>query len=378
MLAALVLLIFAYYIVSANFADSDLTDGTDDTEDTSVKVNSIDQSSIVGVSYTYEGVEYEFALSGEKWKFLADESFPVDAAEISDITSALSGIVADRAIEGDLHSADYGLDKPTHTVKVTLSAGGVLTYNIGAYNKHTDSYYMTAEGHNRIYMVTSDFGELFARDLYELVETETTPSIALTDVKKLTAELSDGIVITLELTETEDGESEWKHTNRLGAEAVMETATAEKAISALISPSTGKCVHHDLPDGKLADYGMDTGSRIRLTVYYTTSVSANQSDSSSSTAGGSVSVSREFVYYIGNVITETADTAGDTAADTTADTTAETTADTSEETTADTAADTDTSDETAEPEQEKHTYFMLDGSKMVYEVDLSAADVLFE
>ena len=372
MLLLLGVLIAAYFIVSANFASDSATDTTD-TGASYVQVNGISQESIVGVSYTNDGVEYEFALSGGKWKYLADETFPVDAYEMSEITSALSGIRAERAINGDLHSADFGLDYPAHTVRVTLSAGGVLVYNIGAFNKHTDSYYMTAEGHSQIYMIKAAFGELFERDIYELVATETLPSIALSGVKKITADTPDGTV-TLEKKSTDSSVAVWEHTNLLGAAAAMETADAEKAVSALISPSTAKCVHHDLPDDKLADYGMDESSRIKITVYYDTQVSANQSDGQSSTAGGSITVSREFVYYLGRV-TVTADET-DTSVDTLADSTADTTAETTAETAADTTADT-TEDSTA-TSPEVQTYFMLDGSRMIYKVTLTAADALFE
>ncbi len=356
MLIVLAGLIAAYLIVSANFAPGDAED-TADTGDSYVSVNSIEQKSIVGLSYTNDGVEYEFALSGENWKYLADETFPVDATEISQITSALSGIRADRAIEGDLHSSEFGLDKPRHTVRVTLSAGGVLVYNIGGYNKHTDSFYMTAEGHDRIYMVTADFGELFERDIYELVARETLPSIALDDVKKITAETPEGMV-TLEKKE-ENGTSAWEHTNILGAAAEMETAAAEKAVNALMSPSTDKCVHHNLPADKLADYGMDESSRIKITVYYDTQVSANQSEGTASSSGGSITVSRELVYYIGRVNESATESESAEASDAAAES----------------AEDESDSADSTPSEQ---TYFMLDGSSMIYKVTLSAADVLFE
>ena len=198
------------------------------------------------------------------------------------------------------------------------------------------------------------FGELFERDIYELVATETLPSIALSGVKKITADTPHGTV-TLEKKSTDSSVAVWEHTNLLGATVKMETAAAETIVSTLISPSTANCIHHDLPDDRLADYGMDEDSRIRITVYYDTRVSANQAEGSTST-GGTITVSREFVYYIGRVAEPTSDTDSIPTADTTVDLTPNATVTT----------------------PKVQTYFMLKDSRMLYKVTLTGANALFE
>lgn len=351
MAALLVALVAVYVIVSAKFAGAD-DSAASDTAPSYVTVNSIEQKNITAVSYTNKGVEYTFTLTDGVWKYAQDASFPVDTEAIGDMTSALSGIRAERAIDGDKTSKDYGLDSPAHTVKVTLSAGGTLTYNIGGYNKHSDTYYMTADGHDKIYMVTKAFGDLFAGELYDMLALESFPEISSDSITKITAITPQGS-ITLE-SSGEGEERTFTHTNVTGGSAALESETAEKIFSTLSAVKLSDCKNHNTPAESLAEYGLDEASRTKITVNYSTTVSTSTADGSAS-LGGSTSVAREFSYYIGRVTApaENADTAD------TADT-----AETSANTSADSAKET--------------VYLILEGSAMVYEVNISGAEVFFE
>ena len=341
----LVGLVAAYLIVNSKFASD--TDSTDTSADTTyITVNQVDESSIVGISYTNKGVEYSFTLSGDKWTYLADATFPVDSSAMADYTSALAGIRADRALEADLKSAEYGLDSPAHTIKVTLSAGGSLIYNIGAYNKHSDSYYMTAEGHDKVYMVKAAFGELFSVELYDLLLVESLPEISTDEVTSITAVSAAG---TVKLEKSGTGEDvTWTHTNREGGAASLESESADKIVTALTQTKLTECVDHNATDEQLRAFGLGESEREKITVTYNVTVSTSTQDGSTS-LGGSTVVTKELVYYIGRV---EAPVAEDTTADTTVDTTASKT--------------------------EQKTYLMLDGSRMVYEVTLTNAAVFFE
>ncbi len=355
----LVGLIAAYLAVSSSFPDeSESTDTT--AEDTYVSVNSIEEDSIVAVSFTNGGAEYSFSLSSEVWSYTADASFPVDPEAMGDITSALSGIRAQRAFDADTKSAEYGLDEPLHVIKVTLSAGGTLTYNIGDYNKHSDTYYMTASGHDKVYMVSADFRELFAGELYDLLKKDTTPTVNAEDISLISAVLP-GQSTELKLEQgTEDSETVWTHTNINGAAAKLETATAEKIAAALAFPSLSDCVDHNAQDSELSAYGLLPEQRTRVTVKYNVKVDSATADATS--IGGSTVIERELSYYIGK--TE-APAAQDTAADTASGNTA--------------LADADTSADNASDSNAKKTvtYVMLEGSNMVYKVDISSAEVFF-
>ena len=369
MAALLAALVCAYMAVSGmDTAD----DGSETDAQTEISVNQISQSSITSISYTTGGEERTFTLSGERWIYAQDETFPVSTTALSDIASALSGILAERAIEGDTESAEYGLDRPAHVIRVGLSAGGTLVYRIGDYNKHTDTYYMTAEGHDRIYMVRAAFGKLFEGELYDLLECESLPSISTENINKITAEIG-GARITLE-KKTEDESVVWTHTNREGGEAVLEQESVDKILTALTQQKLSVCVEHNATDENLAQYGLDAASREKITVSYDVKIEAGTSETS---LGGETTVSRELVYYIGRVdvpVSDTTDTAADTTAST--DTTAQDTTASAES--GATTEDSTTTEDGTTSAAERKTYLSLDGSRMVYEVSISGADVFFE
>lgn len=346
MLVLLCALIAAYAAVSG----MDSSDTSTDTGEQSsqITINTIDAKNIVGVSYTVEGETRSFTLSGDKWTYAEDASFPVSTTAIGDILSALSGIRAEREIEADLKSAEYGLDDPRHTICVTLSAGGTLTYNIGDYNKHADCYYLTAEGHDRVYLVTAAFGELFGGELYDLLECESLPTISTDNVNKITA-VEGSTTLTLEKKAQDDG-STWMHTGREGGTASFEQETVDKILTALTQQKLTKCVDHNADDARLAELGLGEADRQKITVSYEVTIDAQTGQG---TLGGATTVERELVYYLGRVDVPIAE-------DTTADITADTTAD------------------SEKPKTERKTYLMLDGSRMVYEVSVSGADVFFE
>ena len=347
MAALLAALVCAYMAVSG-------MDGTEDDAQTDaqteISVNQISQSSITSISYTTGGEERTFTLSGERWIYAQDESFPVSTEALAEIASALSGIRAKRAIDGELNSAEYGLDTPAHVIRVSLSAGGTLVYRIGDYNKHTDTYYMTAEGHDRIYMVRAAFGELFEGELYDLLECESLPAISTDNVGKITAEIG-GATITLE-KKTEGDNVSWIHTNREGGTATLEQTATDKILTALTQQKLSKCVEHNATGDKLAQYGLDADSREKITVSYEVKIEAGTDQTS---LGGETTVSRELVYYIGRVDIPVSDTTDTSADDTTA------------------APESSTT-----PTTERKTYLSLDGSHMIYEVSISGADVFFE
>lgn len=339
-------LIIAYAAVSG--MDTDEGEGEVTDADSTISINSISQESITGISYTVDGVERTFTLSSDKWTYAQDASFPVSKSAIAEIASALSGIRAERAIEGDLRSAEFGLDTPRHTIKVTLSAGGTLSYNIGDYNKHADCYYMTAEGHDKVYLVTAAFGELFDGELFDLVECESFPSISTDKVNKITANIGASTLILEKKTEGES--TVWTHTNREGGTAELAQESVDKILTALTQQKLTDCIEYNVTDERMTELSLSEAEREKITVSYEVTIDAQTGQG---TLGGSTSVEKELVYYIGRVDVPVA-------SDTTADTTADTTSDTTEQKT------------------ERKTYLMLEGSRMVYEVSVTGADVFFE
>lgn len=383
-IAAIVLgaLIIVYIIVSAKFADfDDALDTSTDTGTATYAVNDIDENKITALSFTNDGVEYAFSLKEKIWHYDADEHFDVDETVMADIVSAVSGIRASKKLDGaDTQSAEYGLDAPLHTIKVSTSDGKTYIYRIGAYNKHTRLNYLTADGDSAVYMVTSDFAALFAGELYDLLAYEEMEKITAADVKLITAEGSFG-KITLSVTKDEDGNAVYTHTNAKGGEAVLEAESGAAIVRTLSSVGLSTCVDHYATEDERAQYSLDDENKIKITVKYTVSVTASD-DQTSGATGPSAMVDKEYVYYIGRVNELIEEDSTDTDA-----VTGETIAEISESVSA-SATDAESSTESSsesnteggedEPKYKTVTYLMLDGSYMVYKVNITAADVFFE
>ncbi|MEE1357460.1 MAG: DUF4340 domain-containing protein [Clostridia bacterium] len=383
MAVLLIALIAVYVSVNGKWSDDDLSTDTG-TGTSSYTVAETDVESICGISFTNEDFEYSFTLSDGVWRYDTDDKFPVDGAVLDEMASALSSVTASRVLEGEnTESAEFGLDTPTHVIKVKCADGGELEYSIGDYNKHSDSYYMSAKGQNKVFMVDGDFESLFACELYDMLLLEEMESISENTVTKITATASNG-TITLEVTEkqkedivgptaedasgssSEDTESDtvYIHTNAQGGSAELDAEDALDIIGALCSVSLDKCRDYYAEADELTAYGLDESGRTKITIYYTVELSA--STASTTSTSGTTLVEKECSFYIGRV-TEAAP---------------ESEEESSEDTAVQTSGGTSTDGENAEGERTdktvEKTYLVLESSSMIFDVDISGADLFFE
>ena len=263
-IAALALLLVVYFIVSSAFSGAEDAVDTDSTSTQSYTVSNIDSTKINSITYTNGGVSYAFSLKDKVWSYDADEHFDVDETAMADIVSAVSGIRAEKKIsEAAVDSAEYGLDSPLHTVTVKTTDGTSFVFKIGAYNKHADLNYMTADGDGSVYMVSPDFVALFSGELYDLLALEKMESITASTVNKITADGPFGR-ITLSVTKDEDGKAVYTHKNALGGEAVLDADAGAAIVSALCSVKLTECVDHYVTEDERAQYALDDENKIKI------------------------------------------------------------------------------------------------------------------
>ena len=362
MAAALLILVVVYMAVSSSVSDT--SDTTDTTEEESVYViSSIVTSEIENITFTNDGISYSFDYNGKEWGYTNDDKFPVDDASLAKIASALSAIEATRELDaGEGYEKEYGLESPLHTIDVKLKSGTAYTFKIGSYNRHMDAYYITSSAKEKVYMVISDFEELFDVELFDMLLLEEMPSITASKVTKIEATTPGGKITLSVSSVTDEQTSEKKtvytHTNTAGGETALEEEAAKNIIAALTSPDLDTCKEYYLSEEDFALYGLDADNRTKIKITYTVEVSSTDAVTGVETKKD---IEKEYTYYIGEIMVES-----EPDEDETADTSADTTTDTSADTTTD-----------KEPELVKKTYVVLEGSNMIFEVELTGADAFF-
>ena len=373
MAVLLAVLIAVYFSIMGKWTDEDSSDTGADAQ--SYAINTVDVTTVKGISYTSDGVEYSFTLDGSEWKYDADDKFPVDAEMLADMAGALSDVQASKVLEGvDVKGAEYGMDKPTHTLKLKTSSG-VYTYYVGSYNRHSSLYYFSYEGSDKLYMVSSAFVNLFGGELEDLLLLDTMDSINTANVTSIKAQGKFGEIM-LEIVKSEDG-SETKvytHTNTQGGSQQLEEDAAKKILSGLCSLGLTKCADYYAEEEELSSYGLDEDNRTKITISYTTKITTT---SESTGATSTSEMKKECVYYIGKVMVDKEEQSDTDDSENSSDLSTDSLSAQTDAGTDDDASGGDATDDTTAEKVEK-TYVMLDGSHMIFDVDLSSASVFFE
>jgi len=372
MAVLLVGLLAVYFSIMGKWTEDDTADTGEDEQ--SYAINTVDATTVNGISYTSGGVEYSFTLDGSEWKYDADEKFPVNSETLADMAGALADVQASKVLDGvDINGAEYGMDKPAHVLKLKTNSGAVYTYRIGNYNRHSSLYYLSYEGSDKLYMVSSAFVNLFGGELEDLLLLDTMDSINTSNVTSIKAEGKLG-TITLEITDGEDGAKVYTHTNVQGGVQKLEEEAAKKILSALCSVKLTKCADYYAEDGELENFGLDGENRTKITVSYTAKITTT---SESTGATSSTNMKKECVYYIGKVLVDREDQTNESnGADTQASSSEPLSAQTSSDTVKDEVLGGGAGEESTDKVEK--TYLMLEDSHMVFDVDISSADVFFD
>ena len=148
LLAVLAVAVAAYFVASAIAKREQNRNDTPD--ETKISIIDKETTDLVSVTVKAAGSDYTVAQSGGKYTLRDDADFPLDQDRAKDIAAAVTSVSADRRVaEAGADSSEYGLDSPLYTVTAKYSGGAEMTFRIGSYNRHTDSYYMSIAGEDR-------------------------------------------------------------------------------------------------------------------------------------------------------------------------------------------------------------------------------------
>lgn len=372
LLAVLAVAVAAYFVASAIAKREESKNDTPD--ETKISIIDKETTDLVSVTIKAAGSDYTVAQSGGKYTLRDDADFPLDQDRAKDIAAAVTSVSADRKVaDTGADSSEYGLDSPLYTVTAKYSGGAEMTFRIGSYNRHTDSYYMSIAGEDTVYLVSKTMTSPLGYTMKDLIvnETLTEPDEKFDALTGIKVAFSDGTGFRYSLVsdESEDAEDTWA-LSLLDGTAIKGdfSKEAEALYDALFGYKPTDWVAYGVKtDEQLKEYGLDA-PYAEITVYYNDTVVITPDDSS---APITKTVEKTLTVRIGSLVPAESEPDGETGTSEPAEggTTAE-----SGETEGTSAADNDAPDsETAEKR-----YFIFDSGKIVYISKLSDLSAVLE
>lgn len=259
----------------------------EDSEKTSVFTASADD--IKSLDFLVDGKKTTFEKKDDDWVKKDEEDFPVNQTTLSDAASALTSIESDRVLSDVDDLAEYGLDSPSNTIKITCESEKsedketeekTTTLYVGDENSSTSQYYVYKDDDkSTVYMVESSSIEPFTKTLYDYAQMEDFPVISDTDnINKITVKGEK----SYELSKNTD-------TNLWTVKGDGDEEKADTATVSSLTTSFGSMAYNSFVDYKCKDkstYGLDKPYAV-ITVDYT----EDQKDTDSSDTSEDTEVS---------------------------------------------------------------------------------------
>lgn len=289
LLAILLVAVGGYLVVSKIAANQD-------KEDEGIIAFAIDSADVTKISWTYldNDISLIYDRSNEKWRYEADDSFPVDETYPKNMLTKLASVTADRKLTDVTDFSEYGLDDPTVVISIVDSHGGTTKFTIGDQNASTSNYYMRINDESNVYLVGETFLQAFSYKLYDIVAMDEIPYIS--SPSQITVQTGDKTNTLVKLDEDErlkytyTSRYAWYYKQSESNFKPIDGDMAEDVITAIAGLAWKSCADYNATDEELETYGLKNP--------YAT-VTANYTNTSSSD-GGTQETPSTFTLMIGN------------------------------------------------------------------------------
>lgn len=288
----IVLAVLAGLAAAVQLINPDGEDG--DTETETITVFDVGEQTITGIGWSYEDVDLSFSYKEDAWQYDDDSDFPVDAAPLETMADTLSLITSEKVIESPEDLAEYGLEEPVCTIRVTVD-GTTHQLLLGAETSMGGQRYLS-NGDGNVYLVDDGIADDFLYELYDLLEEESIP--AMSDVTALNIDAQTQQMNIQYLPDSGIAYSD-EYVWFLNNEA-LDTELTEALLKTVTGLSWNSCVNYKADDAALAEYGLDAPAVV-VTVEYTKTVTTTTNETDED--GNAVTVTEEipssFVLEIG-------------------------------------------------------------------------------
>ena len=194
--------------------------------------------SLTSISYNNNGETLSFEKGRNKWYYSKNKKYSLES-----LASTFQKVEAVRELKNADALKDYGLDKPTYTVRVKDKSGKSVIYYIG--NATGENYYITYGDKSKIYTVSSDIASGLSSSLDDLITTDTFPTLSTGNLKKVLI--------------TKNGKTTTYTSKKKNLDGIA---------GGLGVFTFGDCQNYYASQSDLKKYGLDSDSRITVDITY--------------------------------------------------------------------------------------------------------------
>lgn len=250
LLALLLLCMGGYALLSRPAGDAPAAQSPDETVDTL----GISRDTVTALAWESAARELVFSRDTGLWHCTSEKHFPTDtdSPRFTAMLSALEDTAVLRYLDSPGDPADYGLDAPANTIRVTLADGTEHRFVIGDWNDLAGGYYVCRDDDPGVWVLGPALAEAFSCGLFELVDMDEIPD--------LTAATACQIGKT-RLIRQEDA---WCRSNG----TPLAEDTARQLSNALTAFTWAQCIdfYADSDEVKNYEYNLEHGKTVTVTL----------------------------------------------------------------------------------------------------------------
>jgi len=224
----------------------------------------IPTDSVESISWKYKSNSLAFHKE-EKWLYDEDKDFPVDEEKINELLKQFEKFGASFIIEDVEDYGQYGLDKPTCTINLSVKD---KSYEIllGNYSEMDSQRYVSI-GDGNVYLVKNDPLDYFDGDLRDFIDHDEIPK--LDNVKEIKFKGTESYSIMYE----KDSPISYKEDDiyiakKNGSNLPLDTSRVKRYLRNISNLNLTNYVTYKASDEELQKYGLDEPELI-ITVSYT-------------------------------------------------------------------------------------------------------------
>lgn len=208
----------------------------------------IPTDSVTALSWTNDSGTFSFTKD-ETWVYDDDNAFPVDEEKINDLLEQFTSFAAAFAIDDVEDYAQYGLDEPICTIRITAGEES-YTVELGDFSKMDEQRYISI-GDGKAYLVSHDPLDEFDAVLRDMILDDTIPEFDTAEQIEFSGNENYTII------RDENGKSICADDIYFTDGQPLDTDNVDSVLSAIRSLSLTNYVSYNVTDEELTTFGLD-------------------------------------------------------------------------------------------------------------------------